>query len=188
GFGSFGKRYVNLAAHFSQYITPFKGGWLTIAYHLAYQGTVAGATPYYLLSYLYSPDALHCFSEGLGGDGTIRGMIRRRMVADGYAWGNLDLRLRFATIPIPGGFISMGADPFCDAGVIVQPHKIKEMASMQGVSEADAMRLARKVQVSVGCGLNLNVSNAAMISFSLAKSLTNRDTKLGLYLSAGYMF
>lgn len=184
--------FLRGAAHLRHYITPMrKKDWLTISYHLAYQGTLAGTAPFWLLPCLYSTDALAAgFPEGLGGDGSVRGIIRRRMVADAYAWGNFELRFRIWKWKVYGGFIGLGANPFCDVGAIVRPYRLQEQAAYLGEDAAALRKTACAPQVSVGAGINLNISNKSLISLSAARCVTSAgaEVPVAIYLTAGYIF
>src|SRR5574344_1077604 len=78
GKGVWGGGYLKLAAHWRQYL-PLVSDRLVLAYHLAYQGTLAGETPFYMLPVIYTLYLRQTGSEGLGGLNTVRGLIQNRL-------------------------------------------------------------------------------------------------------------
>lgn len=97
GKGVWGGGYLKLAAHWRQYL-PLVSDRLVLAYHLAYQGTLAGETPFYMLPVIYTLYLRQTGSEGLGGLNTVRGLIQNRLVGEGYAWANVELRDRKSVV------------------------------------------------------------------------------------------
>lgn len=185
-FGSAQNTYFKLGAHFRHYITPGKD-WLTFAYHLAYQGTVAGSSPFYMLQDVYSYDSSQSLNEGLGGDNTIRGMLSRRLLASGYAWANIEARFRFVSWEDGSQSMSIGANPFCDLGILTQTYRLESMASATHTDVGTLRDKASKPQVSVGAGLNF-ITNGNMISFVFAKSLTMPERSFEFSIVASYAF
>jgi len=64
--------FVKLAIAHRQYISLVRKR-LVAAFHLSYQGTLGGSTPWYILPYIYSSYSLDTKPDGLGGARTIRG-------------------------------------------------------------------------------------------------------------------
>ncbi len=118
--------YIKVAAHFRHYITLLPDR-LTLAYHLAYQGTVAGNAPFYVQQAISTLYLRQINSEGLGGINTVRGILFNRMVGDGYFWGNLELRCRLFDFRLFGQDWYMAVNPFLDAGTVVRPYRLDEM-------------------------------------------------------------
>ena len=128
-----GFNYLKLNAHFRQYITipiKFKAGEPVFAYHLAYQGTIAGEAPFYMQQNITALILKQMMSEGLGSGNTIRGTRANRIIADSYAWGNFELRVKLFRFKLFGQNFYLATNPFLDCGMIVKPYRVKEMSKL----------------------------------------------------------
>ncbi|MBN2236573.1 MAG: BamA/TamA family outer membrane protein, partial [Bacteroidales bacterium] len=85
--------YLKFYLTHRQYFTVIKNR-LTIAYRLGYQNTIAGETPWYAQNMMVIAANRSAFSEGLGGSKSLRGVLRNRVVGDGFAYGNFEARLK----------------------------------------------------------------------------------------------
>lgn len=131
-----GFNYLKLCAHFRHYVTlPFsmRAGKPVFAYHLAYQGTVAGEVPFYMQQNVTTLILKQMMSEGLGSSNTIRGTYANRIIADGFAWGNFELRLKLVRFKFAGQFFYVAVNPFLDCGIVTQPYRVDEMALVPDV-------------------------------------------------------
>ena len=128
-----GFNYLKLSAHFRHYVRiPFglKVGDPVFAYHLAYQGTVAGKAPFYIQQNVTALILKQLMSEGLGSSNTLRGTHANRLIGDGYAWGNFELRIKIVNFKLLKQNFYLAANPFFDCGMIVQPYRVHEMSAL----------------------------------------------------------
>ena len=182
-----GYSYAKLAAHFRHYITPGPD-WLTFAYHLAYQGTIAGKAPFYIQQHIYSNDYRQSLEEGLGGFGTLRGVLSGRLIGDGYAWGNIEARIRIAQFTILGLDSYLALNPFYDLGAIVQPYKIDEISKATGVSREKLLEKSSRLHQSAGLGLKFGIDRNYLISFEIARAFNTNDGPTGFTTAINYIF
>ena len=136
-----GYNYLKLCAHWRQYISiplGFKAGDPVFAYHIAYQGTIAGNTPFYVQQNITALVLKQMVSEGLGSSNTIRGTFTNRIIADGYAWGNFELRVKLVNFKLFGQYFYVATNPFFDCGIITQPYRLEKMATLPDVAAAAA--------------------------------------------------
>lgn len=183
-----GYKYAKLAVHFRHYITPGPD-WLTLAYHLAYQGTIAGKAPFYIQQNIYSNAFRQSFEEGLGGCGTLRGILSGRLVGDGYAWGNLEARIRILQFDLAGTNCYMAVNPFYDMGAIVQPYKIEEISKATGESIEALRERALRLHQSAGLGLKFGMDRNYLISLEVAKAFNSNDGHpIGFATAINYIF
>lgn len=122
-----GYKYAKLSAHFRQYIPIVPDNKLTFAYHLGYQGTISGEVPFYMQSNITTLYLRQILSEGLGSINTVRGTLYNRMIGDGYAWGNFEMRIKLFSFNLINQSWYVATNPFFDLGAIVQPYKAEEM-------------------------------------------------------------
>ena len=128
-----GFNYLKLNAHFRHYVSipfGFKVGDPVFAYHLAYQGSLAGETPFYIQQNISALVLKQMMSEGLGSSNTIRGTHANRLIGDGYLWGNFELRIKFVDFRLLKQNFYIAANPFFDCGMIVQPYRVREMSAL----------------------------------------------------------
>ncbi|HNS31008.1 MAG TPA: BamA/TamA family outer membrane protein, partial [Tenuifilaceae bacterium] len=95
-FLGIGKEYQHMKFSLThrQYFTLYPER-LSLAYRLGYQTTVFGSCPFYLQPNITTLILRGATSEGLGGSKSLRGIIRNRVIGDGIAYGNLELRWKF---------------------------------------------------------------------------------------------
>ncbi|MDR2929118.1 MAG: outer membrane protein assembly factor [Cytophagaceae bacterium] len=177
--------YLKLSAHFRQYIT-LVANRLVFAYHVAYQGTVAGNAPFYVQQNIATLYLRQVNSEGLGGINTVRGLLYSRMVGDGYIWSNIELRWRLFDFRLFKQSWYFGVNPFFDAGRVVQPYRLDGMKKAEnpliysGVNE--------KMHFSTGLGAKVVMNRNFVVSAEFGKPLSLGDGKSGLNIGLNYIF
>lgn len=183
-----GYGYLKLAAHFRHYV-PVWRDWIVFAYHLAYQGTVAGEAPFYVQQDISTLYLRQINSEGLGSINTIRGTLYNRMIGDGYAWANLELRCRLASFDFIGQHWYVATNPFFDLGAVVQPYRLDRM------KKADPATLLKiysghgeKLHSCAGLGIKLAMNENFIISAEGAVPTDRQDGNFGMNIGLGYIF
>jgi outer membrane protein assembly factor BamA len=186
--------YIKLAAHFRHYV-PLAGDKLVFAYHLAYQGTVAGDVPFYMQSNITTPYLRQVNSEGLGSINTVRGMLYNRVVGDGIAWANAELRLRIVSFNFIKQQWYVALNPFFDAGAVVQPFRLERMKEVwNDVWNPDEERariysgLDERLHMSAGLGAKLVMNRNFIVSVEWAKPFARQDGTNGLNIGLNYIF
>ena len=62
-------------------------------------------------------------SEGFGSGNTIRGLRENRILADGFAWVNTELRVKLVSFKLLNQYFYIATNPFFDAGVITKAYR-----------------------------------------------------------------
>jgi outer membrane protein assembly factor BamA len=193
-FQGAGFDYLKVSAHFRQYV-PVWEDRIVFAYHLAYQGTVAGKVPFYLQSNITTPYLRQVNSEGLGSVNTLRGMLYNRIVGDGVAWGNAEMRFRVVSFRFIGQAWYVALNPFFDAGMVVQPYRLSKMkaaATPLGLDTetADLIYSGRdeKLHMSAGMGIKLAMNRNFIVSVEWAKPFDSQDGTDGINVGLNYIF
>lgn len=127
-----GFKYLKLNATLRQYISIPLGlsvGDPVFAYRLAYQQTIAGEAPFYMQQNINALILKQMLSEGLGSSNSLRGTYANRVIADGYAWGNFELRIKLVKFTFLKQYFYVAANPFFDCGIVTKPYRAEEMAS-----------------------------------------------------------
>ena len=189
--------YLNLAVHFRHYV-PLVKEKLTFAYHLAYQGTVLGDMPYYLMFNIMPLQLRQLDIDGLGSYTTLRGTLYNRIVGRGYAWSNMELRWFITEFKLLGINWGLAAHPLFDMGMAVQPYRLKEIvAAAQDPLYADIYSkegwkykdgYADKLHCCYGFGLKLAVDYNFVVSAEWAKPVLKQDGPYAISISVGYIF
>jgi hypothetical protein len=130
GRGKNGYHYLKLAARFRQYV-PLMDDKIVFAYHLAYQGKLAGNAPYYTLQNINAIFLNQLISDGLGSITTIRGVPYNSVIGDGYAWANFEMRFKVLSLRFLGQNFYLGTNPFFDLGACVQEYRLDRMKQIR---------------------------------------------------------
>lgn len=120
--GGYRNHYLMLVAHFKQFFTLVPDQ-LVFGGHLAYQGVIAGKAPFYLLQNIQTINMKQIILEGLGSTNTLRGTVINRLMGNGYAWANFELRWTFFRFHLFNQNFALATNPFFDMGMIVHPYK-----------------------------------------------------------------
>ena len=186
GRGKDGYHYLKLAAHFRQYVPLWKDK-IVFAYHLAYQGKLAGNAPYYTLQNINTLYLRQIISDGLGSINTVRGVPYNSVIGDGYAWANFEMRFKLVSFRFIKQNFYLATNPFFDMGACVQPYRLDEMkqiretgATLGGESLTNAeLNLIytgepRKLHMSAGAGLKLAMNRNFILSAEVAVPLNTK--------------
>lgn len=195
-----GFNYLKLAFHFRHYVSlpwKWKGGGMVFAYHLGYQGTIAGEVPFYMQQNICSPVQRQMMSEGLGSGSTVRGIGQNRIVGDGVAWLNAEFRVKLWSFKLWRQFFYIGLCPFYDMGMVVQPYRADEhfayVKSFEPhMTRADYNKLVYTPVHNIGGGITggWNENFVGLIQIGKTLNLADRGMEEGLWidLGIGYCF
>ena len=186
GRGKEGYHYLKLAAHFRHYVPVWKDK-IVFAYHLAYQGKLAGNAPYYTLQNINTLYLRQIISDGLGSINTVRGVPYNSVIGDGYAWANVEMRFKLVSFRFIKQNFYLATNPFFDMGACVQPYRLEEMRSVlsnTSLTQAEKNLIytgqKEKLHMSAGLGLKLAMNRNFILSAEVAVPLnttvyTNTD-------------
>lgn len=188
-----GYKYLKLSAHWRQYIQLISNSRLVFAYHLGYQGTVAGEVPFYMQSNITTLYLRQILSEGLGSINTVRGTLYNRMIGDSYAWGNFELRLKLCSFNFINQSWYLVTNPFFDLGAIVKPYRLEEQAKadvfLSNKSLDELTKEATKLHKSVGAGLKFVMNQNFIVGVEVGKCLNPEDNPgLGVNIGLNHIF
>ena len=199
--------YLKMAIHFKQFF-PITDR-LVFGAHLAFQGLLAGNTPYYMLSTIQTINLKQIRPEGLGSTCTVRGTVYNRLQGNSYAWANLELRWTFVKFRWINQNWALAVNPFFDLGKVVAPYREEQMKSLlsdvsfvtyQGGPvpyEGDKVlrvcdlytQRADKLHMSAGAGLHVIMNQNFNINFEFGKCFDANDGKgLGINVGLNYIF
>ncbi|MCF0178301.1 MAG: BamA/TamA family outer membrane protein [Bacteroidales bacterium] len=182
--------YGRLVAHWRHYV-PIVYDKLTFAYHIAYQGLIAGDAPFYTLSNIHTMYLKQVTSEGMGSKNTFRGAMLNRMLGNGYAWTNVELRYNIVKFDFIKQHWYVAVNPFFDAAMITQPYRLKEMKEnlvLQALGMVDSQANATAIHTSIGAGVKLAMNRNFIISCEYARPFNRQDGNGQVYINLNYVF
>ncbi|MBO4635390.1 MAG: hypothetical protein J5669_08485 [Bacteroidales bacterium] len=118
--------YLKACVYFRHYISipiPIPAGNPVFAYRLAWQQTIAGETPFYMIQNVPLLVQRNMISEGFGSSNTIRGLRENRILSEGLAWVNTELRVKLVNFKLFNQYFYIALNPFFDAGIITKPYR-----------------------------------------------------------------
>lgn len=196
------KGFVKFYITHRQYFTVVKNR-LTFAYRLGFQNTIAGETPWYAQNFMVIAANRSAFSEGLGGSKSIRGVLRNRVVGDGFAYGNFELRWKVVKFKFINQNFYLGINSFIDAGQAVVLIPMKDQINAESAQiEAEFLTSlhpdqtladyfdfgAEKLHVGYGAGLKVVMNQNFIISLDYGLAAAAQDGTSGMYIGLNYLF
>ena len=193
--------YSNLGFTFvgSHYVPVWKDK-LTFAYRLGVQTKLAGEIPYYFINNLNTLFFRKVYTEGLGGNASVRGINRNGVVGNGMAWLNTEFRWRIVNFRFINQNFHIALNPFFDMGQVIQPYRMEE----QKVAYDEYLKnnptatfeknpfysdKEEKLHATAGCGLKIVMNRNFVISVEMARALDIRDgQKLWNNIGFNYLF
>lgn len=206
--GNTNSGYLKLSLTHRQFLTIIKDK-LTFAYRLGYSGNIIGEEPNFALPIMYSAMIKNAANEGLGGQRTLRGVKRNRVVGSGEAYGNAEFRYKFWNFKLFKQNWYMATNAFVDAGKVVQllPLKDKvnkienEFAPLTDVdywgnyaisgndTKDDYFNFgAEKLHISYGLGLRVAMNENFVVGIDYGLTTNSQDGDSGMYIGLNYAF
>ncbi|MBO7071267.1 MAG: hypothetical protein J6W09_08250 [Bacteroidales bacterium] len=203
-----GQQYLKACAYFRQYISipiHLPAGDPVFAYRLAWQHTIAGETPLAMIQNNPLLVQRNMISEGFGSSNTIRGLRENRILAEGMAWANTELRIKLVKFNFLNQYFYLAVNPFFDAGIITKPYKADALAKIADndgkiydpmfnalTGTTTPIYDASKVKTLIysgGAGLKIAMNQNFIISADFAKCFTEgMDAGLWIGIGINYQF
>ena len=145
--GDYNYNHLQFNFNFRHYV-PIYRDRVTFAYRVGTQNNIAGSSPFYMNTYLNTLFIQRVMYEGLGGANSLRGIMRNRILANGFAYANVELRTKVAKFDIGKQHFYIGLAPFFDLGIITQPYELDneaiKKAHFEDYVKSNAMALIDK--------------------------------------------
>ena len=188
-------RYLKACMYFRHYIdipVHIPAGDPVFAYRLAWQQTVLGETPLYMIQNIPLLVQRNMISEGFGSSGTIRGLRENRILTEGMAWVNTELRVKLVSFKFLNQFFYLAVNPFFDAGVITKAYRAEAFEKAKTLTAATYMPLEKiydatkvgDIVYSAGAGLKIAMNQNFIVSVELAKCFYE-PLNAGMWLGIG---
>lgn len=188
-----------------QYFTVVKNR-LTFAYRVGFQNTIAGDTPWYAQNMMVIAANRSAFSEGLGGSKSIRGVLRNRIVGDGFVYGNFEARWKAVKFKFINQNFYIGINGFLDLGQAVTLIPIEDQVNAQNaiiaqdlanvndlystnITKADYFDFgSESLHIGYGAGLKIVMNQNFIISVDYGMAAAAEDGSSGMYIGLNYLF
>ena len=182
---TFGKLYFTHRQYFT--LIPEDLGF---AYRLGYQQTIFGTVPFYYQSQVIVSQLRGSTSEGLGGSKTLRGILRNRIIGDGFFYGNAEIRWKALYFNFINQNWYLGVNGFTDFGFVTDKIDFTEPdLSESGYNSNDFFKTdAEKLHISAGAGLRVVMNQNFIIAIDLGKAFNEQDGGMGFYMGLNYLF
>jgi hypothetical protein len=160
---------------------------LSLVYRLAYQTTLAGTTPFYYQSQVITSVLTGALSEGLGGAKTLRGILRNRVVGDGFMYGNIEMRWKLARFKFINNNFYLGLNGYTDFGKVTKKITLPS-GSYQTLNPDYFKADAEKFHYSYGAGLRIVMNENFVIAADYGTTPNVQDGTSGMYIGLNYLF
>jgi len=180
--------FAKLSITQRQYFTLIKND-LSFAYRVQWQQTIGGHAPFYYQPQIIASALRGSSSSGLGGAKTLRGILRNRIVGDGFVMGNTEMRWKFARIEKWNQHFYCGLNGFLDFGRVVKKMDIRDKISNMNEPMNQYFNFgAEKMHYSVGGGLRLAMNQNFIAALDYGIALDKQDGDTGIYIGLNYLF
>ncbi len=184
--------FSKLVVTHRQYFTLVKDR-LSFVYRLGLQSTIAGSAPYYVEPIMYMSKMNGAYSEGLGGQKTLRGILRNRVVGDGIVYGNFEFRWKFIKMHWLNQNFYFALSTFFDTGRVIKDFEVKDKAdeipSFEPDQKSDYFDFgAEAFHNSVGAGLHIAMNQNFILAIDYGKALNEQDGNSGFYIGLNFLF
>jgi hypothetical protein len=204
GFGK-SSTYNNLKfnAVFQHYV-PVHKDYVTFAYRVGTQLLVAGNSPFYMDTYLNMLYYQRVLYEAIGGANSVRGLIRNRVLSNGFGYANVEFRIKVWKFKIANQHFYLGFNPFCDMGIILQPKSLNETTIRENIAVNDPdfnlnelgyyfnfdKNKIHQPHFGAGIGMKLAMNENFILSVDWAMPFNKQDNHslANIYIKMGYLF
>lgn len=163
---------------------------LSFVYRVGYQGTLLGKCPFYLQPNMTTIFLRGATNEGLGGAKSLRGIIRNRVVGDGIAYGNFEMRWKFARFHFINQNFYLSLNAFVDGGQVVKKVDVETPTVTEtGYVSADYFSNEKeKLHTSWGLGLRVVMNQNFVIAVDHGRAMSKDDGVAGTYIGLNFLF
>jgi len=179
---------------YRQYFTLIKND-LAFVYRLGYQNTLTGEVPFFYQSQVITSMLTGATNEGLGGASTLRGVLRNRVIGDGFFLGNFELRWKPFYFKFLNQDCYLGLSTFYDMGLVTNNI---EMPANLATTFASVYPFevfseyfnpgGEKLHQSAGISIMPVMNQNFVIAVDIGKSFNKQDGNIGFSIGLNYLF
>jgi len=165
-----------------QYFTLIKEK-MSFAYRIGYQTKLSGDIPFYMLPFVYYSN--RPTRDGLGGSRTLRGIMRNRIVGDGFVYANFEVRWKIYRTILFKQDLYIALSPFADMGLITQKYNYP---TENIPDDINIIVDNESLHSTFGLGLDFAINENFILCFNYGFATDKRDGNSGLYIIVNYLF
>ena len=120
----------------------------------------------------------------------MRGLFENRIVADGVAWANVELRIKLFKFTFLNQYFYTAMNPFFDCGLVTQPYRLDRQAAAFGEDEKTCATQGSGPATAAGFGFKLAWNENFIVSARVGPQLRPRARQPDFWFDAGvnYVF
>lgn len=180
------KDFSNLGFTFmGSHFIPVVSDRLTFAYRVLLQAKLWGDIPFYFTNNINTMFFRKLYTEGIGGNASVRGINRNGVLGDGMAMLNAELRWRAFDFKFINQNWTLAFNPFADAGRTIQPYRLEEQEKCAGTTLYSGS--SDGIHTTAGMGVKLIMNHNMIVSFEGAKAFNSNDGQ-GLWTNIGFNY
>jgi hypothetical protein len=179
--------HIRVALTHRQYFTLVPQR-LSAAFRIGIQSTIAGTTPWYAQPNMITSFMNAFVSEGLGGAKSLRGILRNRIVGDGFVYGNAELRWKFMYGRLFKQHIYLALNTFLDAGRVIRRLEVDREKVPESVRVGYFDQDGDSLHPSCGAGLRLAMNDNFIVAVDYGRAFDRRDGIQGIYFGLNYLY
>lgn len=177
-----------------QYFTLIQND-LSAVYRVGYQSTLTGEVPFFYQSQVITSMLRGATNEGLGGSKTLRGVLKNRVIGDGFIYGNVEFRWKPVYFKLFRQDFYIGLNAFYDFGMITK--KIDLPSDLQTTFTSlypdekftDYFSTgSEKLHQSAGISIMPVMNQNFVIAVDIGKAFNRQDGNIGFSIGLNYLF
>jgi hypothetical protein len=163
--------------------------WINFAYRASYQGKIFGEMPFYMMPLLFNTAPKNT-SDGVGGSKTVRGIMRNRIVGEGFAYGNAEVRAKVLKTQFLKQNLYIALSAFVDAGMVTQKYELPDDLIATFPEAATYIDLdAKEVpHIGYGAGVHFVLNQNFIIAVDYGFAANANDGSSGLYIGLNFLY
>ncbi|MDR2972711.1 MAG: outer membrane protein assembly factor [Bacteroidales bacterium] len=205
GFGK-SSEFNNLKFNtvFQHYVPVYKD-YITFAYRVGTQLLLSGKSPFYMDNYLNVLYYQRVLYEVVGGGNSVRGLLRNRVLANGFGYATAEFRFKVWKFKIKKQNFYLAFNPFCDMGIVLQPKSLNEKTLLANIAHNDPdfdidndlknyLNFDKKriylPHFGAGIGMKIAMNENFILSVDWAVPFNKQDNAgmANIYVKMGYLF
>jgi outer membrane protein assembly factor BamA len=177
-----------------QYFTLVEND-LSLVYRLGYQTTLSGEVPFFYQSQVITSRLTGYSSEGLGGNQTLRGVLRNRVIGDGFLLGNVELRWKPFYFKLFNQDCYLGLNLFYDMGMVTNSIELPDDLQSRFSTEMTEYYFddffnpgGDKLHHSAGISIMPVINQNFVVAVDVGKAFNEQDGNIGVSIGLNYLF
>jgi outer membrane protein assembly factor BamA len=168
---------------------------LSLAYRVVFQSTISGKVPYFYEPLVNTYRLTGYSSEGLGGVSTMRGILKNRIVGDGFILGNVELRWKPVYFKLLKRDSYLGLNLFYDVGMVTRdiplPNNLRQIfnSNMKEYNYNDFFTAGGdELHHCAGISIMPVWGENFVLAIDIGKAFNAQDGNIGFSFGLNYLF